>query len=324
MGDLPHAMLPDRLGICIFPERSVRDLVDVATFADELGIGFLGVGDVHELWADPYVGLGAAATATKRVKLGPWVTNPVTRHPGVTANAMMTLNDVSGGRAVLGIGVGDGSVRLMGAKPAKLDDLASAIAGIRTSMENACERLPGPPIPIYWAAAGERSTRAGARVADGVIVSGWIAGEMLQDAVRVMAEGAGGRTVRPLQVFNTALAIDDDPEVAIRRARPYVARALARPSSAKVPGWSDAEVERFRRAYDFRRHFRADQELAGLVPNELVQKKAVAGTPLDCARLLHAVIASGFDRVTLIPVGEPKVLLERLVREVIPLIPRVP
>src|SRR6202012_5881252 len=113
MSDLPSSIALEQIGICIFPDVSARQVMDVAMHADQLGLGFVGVGDVHELWADPYVSLALAAISTDRIKIGPWVTNSVTRHPTVTANAVTTLNDLSNGRALLGLGVGDGAVRLM-------------------------------------------------------------------------------------------------------------------------------------------------------------------------------------------------------------------
>ncbi len=318
MSDLSSSIAPERIGICIFPDISARQVMDVARHADELGLGFVGVGDVHELWADPYISLALAAVATRRIKIGPWVTNPVTRHPTVTANAVMTLNDLSNGRALLGLGVGDGAVRLMGLQPARINELADAIAAIRGKLENGRDRGTAPP--IYWAAAGDRSTQEGARVADGVIISGWITDELLTHSIHTIHQGAAGRSQQPVRIFNTALAIEDDGAAAVAAARPYVARSLARPSSVRVPGWSEADFDRFRRGYDFQRHFRADQELAELVPNELVRKKAIVGTPSECAALLQRVFAAGFERVALIPLGDTKRALSRLVDDVIPLV----
>src|SRR5262249_13882497 len=98
------------------------------------------------------------------------------------------------------------------------------------------------------------------------------------------------------------------------------ARALARPSSAKVEGWSEQDVERFRKAYDFQRHFRSDHELGKLVPDELVAKKAIAGTPRECAAMIRQIFDAGFERLALIPIGDVRIELRRLARDVLPLI----
>src|SRR5579862_4614563 len=63
--------------------------------------------DSQSLSADPYVMMGAWAVATERLKLSTGVTNPLTRHPVVTAAAAASLQALSHGRAVLGIGRGD-------------------------------------------------------------------------------------------------------------------------------------------------------------------------------------------------------------------------
>jgi alkanesulfonate monooxygenase SsuD/methylene tetrahydromethanopterin reductase-like flavin-dependent oxidoreductase (luciferase family) len=174
-------------------------------------------------------------------------------------------------------------------------------------------------VPVYWAAAGERSTREGGRHADGVIVSGWNTPELLRESIEVIAEGAAARE-HVIPIFNTGLVIDDDSSRAIGVAKPYVARALARPSSAKVAGWSTEDVERFREAYNFHRHFRSDHEIGKLVPDELVPKKAIAGTPHECAALIRQIFDAGFERLAVIPMGDTRTMLRRLARDVLPLL----
>lgn len=224
-----------------------------------------------------------------------------------------------GGRAFLGIGVGDGGVRLIGDRPAKLEHLAEAIALIRARMETPREGVRREAVPVYWAAAGERSTREGGRHGDGVIVSGWNTPELLQESIKVIAEGAADRE-HVVPIFNTGLVIDDDSSRALAIAKPYVARALARPSSAKVAGWSTEDVERFRNAYSFQRHFRSDHELEQLVPDELVAKKAIAGTLHECAVQIRQIFDAGFERIAVIPMGDTGIAMRRLTSDVLPLL----
>jgi 5,10-methylenetetrahydromethanopterin reductase len=311
---------PSQIGVCIFPTESARQLERAAKLAEALGFGFVGVGDVQDLWADSYVSLTLAATATSKIRLGPWVTNPSTRHPAVTANAIATLNEISNGRAFLGISVGDGSVRLLGSKPPTMNVLAEAISVIRSKWSASSHRNKYEPCPIYWAAAGEKSTRRGASLTDGVIVSGWIVPEMLEQSINDIREGAGERYRDVSRIFNTGISIADERHEAIAAAKPYVARALGRPSSAKVPGWSEAEVENFRAAYNFKQHFKSEQEISRLVPDELVAKKAIAGTPKDCAVLLHQIFDAGFEQVAIIPFGDIEATMRRLADEVLPIV----
>ena len=91
-----------------------------ARWIEDSGGDGLGVADTQNLAGDPYSALSLAARSTTRIGLGTAVTNPITRHPAVTASAIMTVQVESAGRAVLGIGRGDSSLAYLGRKPASL------------------------------------------------------------------------------------------------------------------------------------------------------------------------------------------------------------
>ena len=160
---------------------------------------------------DPYPILGLVAEATQRIRLGTLVTNPVSRHPTVTASALATLNEISGGRMDLGIGRGDSAVRLVGDRPASIDQLERAIAVIRALVGGRTVTLDGVDIQLPWA-----SPR---------VLPVWIAGygpKVIDLAARV-ADGA---------IFQLA-----DPEILtplIERLREREAAAGRRPGSVKV------------------------------------------------------------------------------------------
>lgn len=318
------------VGICLIPSGSVRQVVGWVQLCEELGFDFVGLADVQTLWPDLYAVLALAAAATKRIHLGPWVTNPVTRHPTVTANAIATLDEISGGRTFLGIGNGDGSVRTIGVRPAKFAELADTVRVIyELSRGREVETPTGRwklgtargQVTIYWAAADARSMTWGGRCSDGVIVSGWLLPELLDRARGHILEGvrdAGRDPGEVAAILNTGLSIDEDRPRAIERAKPYVARALARSSSTWLPDWSEDDMKRFRSQYDYYHHFRADHELAALVPEAMVQRKAVAGTPAECATLMRTVFERGFTKIALIPMGDVEQSLRLLAATVLP------
>jgi alkanesulfonate monooxygenase SsuD/methylene tetrahydromethanopterin reductase-like flavin-dependent oxidoreductase (luciferase family) len=105
----------------------------------------------------------------------------VTRHAAVTANAILTIHELSGGRAVLGIATGDSAVRRIGARPVRLADLEQAISELRPLLAGDAvpsaggrfgirfARPPGPP--IYLVATGLRAAELAGRVADGVVLN---------------------------------------------------------------------------------------------------------------------------------------------------------
>ena len=96
-----------------------------------VGYDSVWVGDSHLIWRELYVLLGAIAVSTAKAKLGPCVTNPFTRHLSVTAAAIATLHDLSGGRARLGIGAGDSALKNLGKKRASLLSLENAMHALR-------------------------------------------------------------------------------------------------------------------------------------------------------------------------------------------------
>jgi alkanesulfonate monooxygenase SsuD/methylene tetrahydromethanopterin reductase-like flavin-dependent oxidoreductase (luciferase family) len=106
--------------------------------------------DSENLVGDPYVELALAARDTTRLRLAVAVTNPVTRHPAVTASAIATLQIESGGRAVLVLGRGDSAVLQLGMRPATTAQLERAVGDVRAF-------LRGEDVPT---ATGARASMA--------------------------------------------------------------------------------------------------------------------------------------------------------------------
>ena len=92
----------------LMPEGPVGKVVDVAVEAERLGFERVWIPDEGLAARECYVSLAAVAAATHRVQVGTGITNAYTRHPGVTASAIATLDELSGGRAALGVGAGGG------------------------------------------------------------------------------------------------------------------------------------------------------------------------------------------------------------------------
>ena len=318
------------VGVWLQPTGSVLEIAELAQQCDDYGFGFLGMTDGQMIWRDVYVALSVAATRTKRIQLAPWVTNIITRHPTVTANAISTLQELSGGRVFLGIGIGDDSVRTIGRKTSTLDELAEAVtliydltSGREVSRDQGNWTLASAQgrIKIYWAAANPRSLQYGGRYTDGVIASAWLVPDLLDRIRNYILEGAGSGgkdSTKTDTIFNTGLSISEDRHEALHAAKPYVARALCYSSSTWLPNWSVDDMKNFRAKYDYYHHFRPDQELATLVPDSMVPLKAVAGTPSECVELLKMVVKAGFTKMSLIPMGDVKSVIRLLATQVLP------
>ena len=109
-----------RLQLWTLTTSSPRGIRHTAAAAEEAGFDGLYVVDSQNLSGDSYVALAMAATVTEKLGLGTGVTNSVTRAAAVTASAIESVQRISGGRAVLGIGRGDSALAHLGRAPARV------------------------------------------------------------------------------------------------------------------------------------------------------------------------------------------------------------
>ncbi len=107
--------------------------------------------DSQNLSGDPYVSLALAAVATKTLGLGTGVTNSVTRHAAATANSITTVQRVSGGRAVLGIGRGDSALAHLGRAPARLKQFERYLVQLQAYLRGDAVDFADIDIPTDWA-----------------------------------------------------------------------------------------------------------------------------------------------------------------------------
>jgi 5,10-methylenetetrahydromethanopterin reductase len=306
-----------KVGIWIQPTTDVKTVAARARRAEDGGAHFVGITDGQMIWRDVHVALTLAAAGTSRVHLGPWVTNAVTRHPTVTANVIATLDEMSDGRMFIGIGNGDDSVRTINRSRTTLDDLAATVDMMRRLMAGepvdheghswslATARPVAPP--IYWASSGPRSLRYAGAHADGVIHSAWLVPELMAEDLAQVNKGIAesGRDGSGFaRIFNTAVAIHPDRQVALDWARGYAARAYIYDASTRIEGWDEEKRKNLLASYDYYKHFSSHNKAAALVPAELITRKVVAGTPDDAVELLSRVRRGGYTHAALIPVGD--------------------
>ena len=191
-----------RFSVMIWPHsgQTIEPVVRLAQCAETCGFATVYVGDSQMLWNDVYICLACCAQATERVKLGTGVTNLVTRHPTVTANALISLNMLSQGRAVLGVGAGDSAVRTAGLAPAKRNQLRRDVVFMRDLLAGQEVEVPvlsgtgdkktwgresrlrvagaeeWGNIPIEIAVMGPKAALLVGEIGDGVIVDGHMGG----------------------------------------------------------------------------------------------------------------------------------------------------
>ena len=317
-------------GIGLFPTEPVAAMRDYVALCESLGYDNVWFGDSQNIWRESSTVMGAAAVGTERIVFGTGVTNAVTRHRSVLASSWATLSEYTGGRVVLGIGTGDSSLRTMGLKPLKLAELEQAIKELRALFrgEEVAEPSSGASyhlnyldkpvdIPIYIAASAPKILKLAGRVADGVIVLVGTAPHFIQAALDTIEVGAreSGRTLDDLKiVLWTPTAIQDDSTEARDLVRAHVSRVVIRPLPAPVDPHLQAAVDRIRESYDYYHHMDTEASHAELVPDELVDLFALAGTPAECEKRLSEISDLGIDQVSIIPFVRPGQSKEATIR----------
>ena len=103
-----------KFDVAILATEPLPDVVRQVQLAERLGYDTAWITDSHLVCRELWVTLGACAAATSRIRLGPGVTVPHSRHVSVTASAVATLHDLAPGRTVLGVGTGGSSAQTMG------------------------------------------------------------------------------------------------------------------------------------------------------------------------------------------------------------------
>lgn len=258
--DGAEAVRDDRLPLSLnlMGTAPVGQLIELARQADQAGYRRCWVYDEGLATRDVYVALAAIATATDRIKLGPGVTNPYVRHPAATATAIATLDELSGGRAFLGLGAGGGLTltplgierqRPLSTVAAMIADLRALWAGERVTRDGGSYSFDGArldygraDIEIIIAGRGPKMLDLGARAADGFYL-GYIHKSMLADAVAELRAGAiaGGRPGPFTITYSTMLArTADDLEAA--RAQLTFRLVDSPPEVRELLGMTDDQV----------------------------------------------------------------------------------
>ena len=312
---------PAAIDLVVYGTDTPAGLLECVELAEAAGLGGVWVGDSPVLWRELYVLLGAAAERTGRIRLGPAVTNPVSRHVAVTASALMTLQELSGGRAALGLGLGASAVRTVGAKPARLAELERTVAEVRAYWAGGEDGLgyggEQPPVPLLLGASGPRMLELSGRIGDGCLAVVGLHPRQLEAARARL--GTGGADEGFEVVWWVPIAAAADPAQAREDVKSYVARSLRHPLPAELTEVERDAAERIRASYEYGQHLAPGAAHAELVPDEIVPDWAVAGAPAECREQLRRLDLRAGERIGLVPMGrEPKaVQVRRLLEEVL-------
>ncbi len=124
-----------RYGVTLQGVVPPAEFAELAKQVEDLGYDNLWITDSSLHAGDVYVYMTTALLATSRLEVGTAVTNPLTRHAGVTANAFRSLEQLAPGRVNCGIAVGDRPLLELGMGMAKLRNLTETIDALRLLWE---------------------------------------------------------------------------------------------------------------------------------------------------------------------------------------------
>lgn len=301
--------------VSMFPPA--RTALDKLRLAERLDFDTFWVCDSHVIWNECYSLLGwlVGQSRSDRIEFGTMVTNPVSRDPVVLASAFATLQDVTDGRVLCGIGRGDSAVRVLKRRPSKVKDLEAAVTLIDGLARGATvdtgtgaarfEWATGVKVPVYVAAYGPRMLELAGRVGDGVIIE-CADVHYISWALERVHRGAreAGRDPADVAVIScTATYVSDDLDTARAQVRPFaalvgnhVAEVIRNNGRDSMP----ADLEAFiaeRPDYDYTHHARTDSDQSHYIPDDIVDRLCLVGSADRCAARLNELAALGVTHV---------------------------
>jgi 5,10-methylenetetrahydromethanopterin reductase len=301
------------LSLGLSPREPADRFVALARTAEDLGVDALWVIDSQLAMKDAYVALSLIAHETARLRLGPGVTNLVTRHETVVANAMATLASIAPARVQVGVGAGDSAVFPIGRRPLGIRECDQGIRRLRSLLTG--ETVPGgaaglrlsfapqPRPPIYLAASQPRMLRLAGAVADGVIVMGPADRDTVEMQLGHVDDGAveAGRDPRHvLRDLWVTLSIGPNAVADVKSWASAQARWLTK--WKRVPPSLERfrpEMERAAASYDFGEHLSLRAGHATTISDDFARALAVAGDRTECRERLLSLAGAAVDRITL-------------------------
>ena len=300
-------------GVVMQNDPPASRVVDLARQAETHGFDYVWTFDSHLLWQEPFVVFSQILAATRKVKVGPMVTNPATRDWTVLASSFATLNEMYGTRTVCGIGRGDSAVRTLAGKPSNLATLRESIHVIRELANSRAVELNGRTVQFPWskgselemwvAAYGPLALKLTGEVGDGFIlqcadpdVASW----MIR-TVRDAAEAAGRDPDAVKFCVAAPMYVGDGDSPAARAhmreqcrwfggmVGNHVADIVAKYGQGSQVPKALTDYIAGRQGYDYNEHGRAGNSHTQFVPDEIVERFCLIGSPREHVEKLEAL-----------------------------------
>ena len=287
------------LGVVLQTNPPAARVVELARQAELYGFSNVWTFDSHLLWEEPFVIYSQILASTRKVTVGPMVTNPSTRDWTVTASLFATLNEMFGNRTVCGIGRGDSAVRVTNGRPATLATLRESIHVIRELANGRQVEFNGSTLcfpwgldsrlQVYVAGYGPKALQLVGEVGDGFIlqladpdITAWTIATVRAAAV------AAGRDPGEIKICVAAPAyVGDDLDHMRDQCRwfggmvgNHVAELVARYGTDSAVPKTLTDYIAGRQDYDYNEHGRPGNAHTGFVPDDIVDRFCILG-PVD-------------------------------------------
>jgi 5,10-methylenetetrahydromethanopterin reductase len=319
----------------MLPNMPSHQCLDMGVKAEQLGFDGLWLADSHSVFRDAYALLAALSLKTSKLKLGTAVTLTGTRHPAVVANSWSTLDELSCGRGIMGIGIGESAVFNLGLKPEKLAVFEEKINVIRALIEGGTVEYGGKEIhsawsntkvPIIMACSGPRSLQLGGKIADGVLYQVGANPDFHRYALDNIRKGAeeAGRDFDDLKIYSRlACSISEDRQAARDAVKGYCSVA-AGTTYKTVPEqyFSDSlyqQLKDFKDNYDYAEHGSNAAQHGKWLTDDIIDAVSVSGTPEEAIPRIQEIADMGIDGFV-VPFAQqdPSPYLELFANKIIP------
>ena len=327
-----------KFGFLTVARWPLEETVNHYMLAEKIGFDYVWVAD-YASCRGLYPILTMTALKTQKIKFGPCVTNPFTRHPAITATSIATLNEFSGGRVVLGIGAGDETfLRSLGiARKVPVTSVREAVAVIRKIISG--EKVtyigkvfkisdfslfykPKHIVPIYIGARGKRMLRLAGEIGDGVLLdlSHPLEVKIALDEVREGAKGVG-RKIEDLDTATCAVfSVGSDPDKAKNSVR-WIVALIASTVPLNILERHNIDIESIRVLRDALQ--KGDIEKAAKVTTEeMLETFSISGNADYCIEALEKLKKIGLTQIVLANVDfrsqQVKEQLEVIGKDILP------
>lgn len=330
----------------------IDQVADHARVAEESGFSHFTVVDQQSLCRDMYVMMTIAALNTHRIKIGHGVTQPWTRHPSVTANATATIDELSGGRAFLGIGAGMNAVWTLGVKARPMQELRETVEFIKKFTSGEEAEFKGVKmhsawikrrLPVYMAATGPMSLQLAGELADGVVIVG-MHPVVIKWKVEQIQKGAlkAGRDPAEIDIWaRTQIYVANSKEEARREVAGYTATNcmalysflfqrnnpaiddLRERLEQADPGLLEGllqDIEQVRDVFDNYMNELTDAPHNELVTQRMIDFNMLTGNAEDICERIHEIGELGINTVSSVLFGiiDKKAMMQEIGNKIMP------